>query len=145
MTRLLPLAIFAFLSLCLQTLCEQPALVGNVVPPRVVIIVCAVPNTSPLHIHCLARGNDLGAKTLIDGQEYYWEVNIPNNPTEAQYPIYFCSFKSGSKEKTLAVYDVKIDPLCENKGKHECYWFVSEDGFFFSNVGSNYRKIADWA
>ncbi|KAI8566584.1 hypothetical protein RHMOL_Rhmol02G0052200 [Rhododendron molle] len=143
MARFLPFAIVAFhLLVCLQTLCKQQASAA-LVPPRVVIIVCAVPNASLLKIHCASKGNDLGEHALIYGQEYYWEVNIPSNSTD--YPLYYCGFNSGSKKQILVVYDAKVDPLCKNKDKNECYWLVSEEGFFFSNVGKDYRKIAGWA
>ncbi|XP_058202565.1 S-protein homolog 24-like [Rhododendron vialii] len=145
MARFLPLAIVAFhLLVCLQTLCDQQqATSAGLVPPRVVTIVCAVPNAQLLRIHCLSKENDLGEHALVYGQEYYWEVTVPSNSTD--YPRYFCGFTSGSKKQFLVVYDAKVDPSCKNNDKHECYWFVSEQGFFFSNVGKDYRKIAGWA
>ncbi|KAI8566585.1 hypothetical protein RHMOL_Rhmol02G0052300 [Rhododendron molle] len=123
---------------------QQAAASAGLVPPRVVIIICAVPNVQLLRIRCrLSKDTNLGEHALVYGQEYYWEVNIPNNSMD--YPRYFCGFTSGSKKQFLVVYDAKVDPLCKNNDKHEYYWFVSEEGFFFSNVGKDYRKIAGWA
>ncbi|KAG5560491.1 hypothetical protein RHGRI_003717 [Rhododendron griersonianum] len=103
---------------------------------------CALPNTSPLKVRCLAKGDDRGTHSLDSGQELYWQFN----PYYASgNPIYFCRFNWGSKQKTLVVYDIELDPLCKHNDTYECHWFVSSNGFYFSNDAMEYRRRAVWA
>ncbi|XP_058202566.1 uncharacterized protein LOC131317000 [Rhododendron vialii] len=143
MTRFLPFAIVVALHLvCMQTLCAQQGALTVLFQARVVHIFSALPNTSPLNVRCLAKGDDRGTYTLNYSQELYWQFNPYNTSGN---PIYFCRFNWGSKQKTLVVYDIELDPLCKHNDIYECYWFVASNGFYFSNDAMDYRRRAGWA
>ncbi|KAF7150231.1 hypothetical protein RHSIM_Rhsim02G0048700 [Rhododendron simsii] len=146
MTRFLPFAIAVALHLvCMQTLCAQQGALTVLFQARVVHIFSARPNTSPLNVSCLAKGDDRGTDKLNYGQEIYWQYN-PYSLLHFGKPYLFLPLQLGFEaDQTLVVYDIKLDPLCKHSDIYECYWFVASNGFYFSNDAMDYRRRAVWA
>ncbi|KAL7175046.1 hypothetical protein ACSBR2_028782 [Camellia fascicularis] len=116
---------------------------GGIFPSFVIHIINNLPtNSEPLRLRCQSKDTDFGMHTLVNGQEFSWKF-IPNAiPTT----LYFCHFYWTTKDRVFAVYDNRIDSLCDThtfKDKN-CYWSVRSDGFYFRNDKTNYKKINDW-
>ncbi|XP_057497333.1 S-protein homolog 29-like [Actinidia eriantha] len=107
----------------------------------IIHVTSAVPNPpSPLRFRCQSKDNDLGLKTLVEGQEFSWrfQLHVPS------VTVYSCHFYWGSKQREFVVYDSSVTrPLND----YNVYWVAKPDGFYQSNdIGlvNEYKKFFDW-
>ncbi|XP_058217280.1 S-protein homolog 5-like [Rhododendron vialii] len=100
-------------------------------------IISRVPNNpSPLRVRCQSKDTDFGMHTLYEGQEFVWFFN------RALTTLYFCHFYWGSKDRSFAVYDLRIfvNYCAYEDDKDHCKWEARP------NVGSNamHVNLASW-
>lgn len=107
-------------------------------------IIDRVPNQpSLLRVRCQSKNDDLGLRTLYQGQSFNWFFNprgfIDNT-------LFFCHFYWGSKQKIFNVYDKNIEKdYCDHVyDKTYCYWEARPDGFYVNSDSTPWIKITDW-
>lgn len=108
----------------------------------VVHIISRVPkDPTSLQIHCKSKDNNLGMHFLDNGQEFNWTFT----PNFIGTTLFFCDFKWGSKFRSFAVYDRRINGYCANlSGFYDCYWEARLDGFYLSKDNHTWEKLNFW-
>ncbi|KAF7131941.1 hypothetical protein RHSIM_Rhsim09G0046900 [Rhododendron simsii] len=90
----------------------------------VVHIISRVPkDPTSLQIHCKSKDNNLGMHFLDNGQEFNWTFT----PNFIGTTLFFCDFKWGSKFRSFAVYDRRINGYCANLSERQYCSFNSSN------------------
>uniref|UniRef100_A0A516IJZ6 S-protein homolog n=1 Tax=Turnera subulata TaxID=218843 RepID=A0A516IJZ6_9ROSI len=98
-------------------------------------------NDQPMLIHCWSRNDDLGHHTLYIGGDFNFRFGLRIVPPSTHF---YCDFKRGEKHLSeVTVFDEdEVLGLCNWTQK--CYWRGQEDGLFFSNDNSSWKKLYMW-
>lgn len=95
-------------------------------------------NNNPLVVHCKSKNDDLGKRTLYNGQGFDWKFK----PSIWGNSLFFCHFWWGAKDTRIDVYNEDKIP------KGNCFWKAKEDGLYFSNhmpmFPNEWQKKYDW-
>ncbi|XP_024195692.1 S-protein homolog 5, partial [Rosa chinensis] len=95
---------------------------------------------SPLIVHCKSKNDDLGDHTLWINQEFRWYFGLNFWFTT----LFYCNFKWDSQEKHIDVFNTPDESPLECMENEECFWKVTEDGFFVSVDNINWVKKLNW-
>ncbi|PRQ36892.1 putative plant self-incompatibility S1 [Rosa chinensis] len=97
-------------------------------------------NDEPLIVHCKSKNDDLGDHTLWINQEFRWYFGLNFWFTT----LFYCNFKWDSQEKHIDVFNTPDESPLECMENEECFWKVTEDGFFVSVDNINWVKKLNW-
>ncbi|KAK9288390.1 hypothetical protein L1049_016846 [Liquidambar formosana] len=93
----------------------------------------------PLVIWCSSKDQNLGGRALQEGDDFSWSLKANFWGTAH----FLCTIKWDQKRKSFDAFWVHRDshrcgPL------RRCFWLVKEDGFYFSNDETNWKKEFAW-
>ena len=97
-------------------------------------------NDKPLNIHCKSKDDDLGDHSLWNGQEsrFHFGLNFWHST------LFSCDMTWGTQQKHINVFDTPAETPLACMENEECFWLVTEDGFFISTDNKNWIRQLDW-
>lgn len=96
-------------------------------------------HSKSLIIRCRSKQDDLGIHNLKVGQEFSWhfKVNIDGST------LFYCDVEQGKQFKHFDAFTALIEGSnCADSGN--CYWLVTEAGFYFSSDNFTWWKKFEW-
>ncbi|KAJ4850198.1 hypothetical protein Tsubulata_027134 [Turnera subulata] len=108
---------------------------------RVHVIDGMSSNAQPLLLHCWSRDQDLGNHTLYIGGDFNFRFGVRVVPP---FTHFTCDMRWAQKHQTVTVFNrIQVEDWCCNSG--QCYWRAQDDGIYYSNDNSAYKKIYVWS
>lgn len=92
-----------------------------------------------LIVHCRSKQNDLGKHSIKGGQEISWHFKVNFDGST----LFYCDVRRGEQTKHFDAFRGVIEGTKCNKG--QCYWLVTEEGFFFSSDNVTWWNKFGWS
>ncbi|XVF38084.1 hypothetical protein REPUB_Repub20aG0067400 [Reevesia pubescens] len=98
------------------------------------------PETPSLYLHCKSKDKDLGAKAMLQHQDYTWDSRINYFRTT----LFFCHVWWEGKQTYFESFHALRDEHRCRKYHNSCLWSVRDDGVYFSNNNSTWSNEYPW-
>ncbi|GAA0147158.1 hypothetical protein LIER_36465 [Lithospermum erythrorhizon] len=95
---------------------------------RVSIINGFVDSNTPLVAHCQSKDDDIGTHQLDNGQFFFWRFKVKLDGST----LFCCDLEWNNKKKHVVVFDA-LSKTLSCLDAENCYWLVSENGFYLSS------------
>ncbi|QDP16946.1 putative plant self-incompatibility S1 family protein [Turnera subulata] len=98
-------------------------------------------NAQPLLLRCWSKNDNLGNHTLYIGGDFNFRFGLRVIPPSSHF---YCDFNHGANYlKEVSVFDEdEVLGLCSRT--KTCYWRSQDDGLYFSNDNSSWKKLYMW-
>ncbi len=93
-----------------------------------------------IYVHCESGDDDLGVKTLQNGQQYGWGFT----PNWWGTTLFHCEFAWGAKRQAFKVWTDMGWAATKRRPCKHCQWHVTPEGFYRNNAGKPPVLVYTW-
>ncbi|XP_047342814.1 S-protein homolog 3-like [Impatiens glandulifera] len=102
-----------------------------------------ISEVNTLKVRCKSKDDDLGNRTLTQGNEFMWKFKENAYGTT----LFFCHFYWNAKEARFNVFDGAVKDNCSMRKflpNYHCFWKVTDNAFYISKNNMKYTLLYTW-